>query len=154
MNKCKRYINYAATYTNAHIRFHASDMILTLHTDAAYLVITKAQSRIAGYYYPGNRPNAKYHPKLNGSVIIECKTLNHVVASATESETGEIFTNPQMAIPIRVILEVMNHPQPTTPIKSDNATSVGFFNKDTNKRNQNLGICSIIVSETDKINAN
>ena len=59
-----------------------------LDTGAAYLVITKAQSRIAGYYYLGNKSNAKPHPELNGSIIIECKTLKHVVVSASEAETG------------------------------------------------------------------
>ena len=39
-----------------------------------------------------------------------------------------------MAIKIRVILEAMNHPQPPTPIKTDNYTSTGFI---YNKSNRN-----------------
>ena len=39
LKKCKRLLDYAATYLNAILRFHASDMILHVDTDAAYLVL-------------------------------------------------------------------------------------------------------------------
>ena len=32
-------MEYVDTYTNAYIHFHASDMILMLDTDAAYIVM-------------------------------------------------------------------------------------------------------------------
>jgi hypothetical protein len=94
----------------------------------------KARSRIAGYYYLGNHPSTGPHPELNGTILIECKTLKHVVASAAEAETGGIFHNAQMALPIRVILEAMEHPQPATPIKTDNATATGFVYNNINQK--------------------
>ena len=48
---CNRLMDYAYTYPNAYIRYHASKMILHVDSDAAYLVLPKAKSRIAGYFY-------------------------------------------------------------------------------------------------------
>jgi hypothetical protein len=132
--KCHRLLDYAATYPDAYVRFYASDMILQIETDAAYLVMPKARSRIAGHFSMGNHLHTKPHPKLNGAVLIECKTLKHVVASAAEAEIGGIFHNAQMAIPIRTILNAMGHPQPPTPIKTDNATAQGFVYKNINQK--------------------
>ena len=76
--KCQQLLDYAATYPNVAVRFYASDMILHIHSDAVYLVMPKACSRIAGYFYLDNSNNKL--PILNGSIIIECKTLKSVVA--------------------------------------------------------------------------
>ena len=81
-------MDYVDTYPNAYIWFHASDMILMIDTYDAYLAMTKPQSHIAWYYYLVNKPNATPNPEFNGVIIIECKTLKHVVASASETDTG------------------------------------------------------------------
>ena len=48
--KAQRIMDYVATYPNTYVRYRASDMILTIDSDAAYLVAPKARSRIAGYF--------------------------------------------------------------------------------------------------------
>ena len=73
MKKCNQLMDYTATYPNDYTHFHVSDMILMIGTDAAYLVMPKERSQIAGYYYLGNKPNAKPHPELNGVILIKCK---------------------------------------------------------------------------------
>ena len=55
--KYHRMLDYAATYPNAFIRYYASEMILHVDSDAAYNVMPKARSRIAGYYYLAVKPN-------------------------------------------------------------------------------------------------
>jgi hypothetical protein len=134
MQKCRRLLDYAATYPTAYVRFYASDMELNIETDAAYLVMPKARSRIAGYYFLGNKPSSRPHPHLNGAILVECKTLKHVVASAAEAECGGVFHNAQMALPIRVILIALGHPQPPTPIKTDNSTARGFVYNNINQK--------------------
>ena len=123
--KCHRLLDYAATYPDAFIRYHASDMVLHVDSDAAYLVMPKARSRIAGYYQLLNYPTKQ--GDLNGPLHIECKTLRNVVASAAEAEMGGLYHNAQTSIPIQYILEALQHPQPSTPIKTDNATAHGFI---------------------------
>ena len=47
MRKCIKLLGYAATHPLAVIQYFASDMILKTNTDAAYLVLPKARSRVA-----------------------------------------------------------------------------------------------------------
>ena len=98
--KAHQLIDYAATYPNAYVRYHASDMILNVDSDAAYLVQPQAKSRVAGYFHLSNLPAPTHHPTINGAILVECKTLRHVVASAAEAETAGVFHNAQMSIPI------------------------------------------------------
>ena len=135
--KCLRLMDYVATYPDAYIRYHASEMILNVDSDAAYLVLPKAKSRIAGFFHlTDNVYNTKAPPR-NGPLLVECKTIKHVVTSAAEAETSALFHNAKTAIPIRRILIQLGHPQPPTPIKVDNSTAAGFVNKNiTQKRSK------------------
>ena len=138
--KAQQVMDYVATYPDKYIRFHASDMILNIDSDAAYVVAPKARSRVAGYFQLGSLPTTIQHPYINGAVLVECKTLRHVVSSAAEAEIGGIFHNAQVAIPIRTLLQELNHPQPPTPIKTDNAKACGFIHDIINWKRSNHGI--------------
>ena len=48
-------LDYAATHPNAKLRFTASDMVLHIGTDAAFLLQSQAKSRVAGYYFMGSK---------------------------------------------------------------------------------------------------
>ena len=98
------------------------------------MVAPKARSRIAGYFHLSDHPNLTKHPKLNGAVLVECKTLKHVVSSSTESEVAGIYHNAGVSILIRHILEELNHPQPPTPLKTDNSTATGFVYKNIHQK--------------------
>ena len=123
--KANMLLDYLATNPKAKIRYKASDMILHVDSDAAYLVAPNAKSRIAGYYYLSDLPSKK-HNKLNGAILVECKYLKHVVASAAEAETGGLFINCQNAIYLRRLLHILGHEQGKTPIKTDNSTAASF----------------------------
>ncbi len=77
-------LNYWASNPTITIRYHASNMALHVDTDAAYLVLPGAKSRIGGYYYLSSNIN---QPPLNGPILVLCKTLQRVVVSAAEAET-------------------------------------------------------------------
>ena len=132
-NKCNRVLDYLACHPDAIIRFHASDMILHTDTDAAYLVLPKARSRIAAYYYLSDHLpiSDQLSPRLNGALDVDCKTIRRVVTSAAESETEGIFSATQKSIPLRRLLIEIGHPQPIngTPIKTDNLTAKGILSK-------------------------
>ena len=55
--------------------------------------------------------------------------MKHVAASAAEAETGRLFHNSKIAIPIRQMLTDLGHLQPQTPIKTDNSTAYTFVNQ-------------------------
>ena len=136
LNKCKMVLDYCASHQNSTIRYKASDMILHVDTDAAYLVLPKARSRIAGYFYMAQHPplQGTPAPTVNGAIHVECKTLKHVVSSAAEAETGGIFVNSQLTIPIRHSLQALGHIQPPTPIKTDNSTAYKFVHNDMKQK--------------------
>ena len=79
-----------------------------IDSDAAYLVAPNARSRIAGYFHLSDHPNITKHPTLNGAILVECKTLRHVVSSSAKAEVAGIFHNAGMALPIRHILKALN----------------------------------------------
>ena len=126
-------LDYCATYPNVKLRFHASDMILNIDSDAAYLVAPGARSRVAGCFQLNSAKRS--NPNVNAAILVECKTLRHGVASSAEAETSGIFHNTQRAVPIRYMLIQLGHPQPPTPVKTDNETSNNFiYNNITQKR--------------------
>jgi len=132
--KCQQLMDYAATYPDVFVRYYASDMVLHVDSDAAYLVSPKAKSRISGFFYMSDHPEKTHQPTPNGAILVECKTLRHVVASAAEAEIAGVFHNAQVALEIRRILEVLNHPQPPTPIKTDNSTANGFIHNNIHQK--------------------
>jgi hypothetical protein len=74
-----------------------------------------------------NKPPAS-RPALNGPIHSTCHILRNVMASAAEAEVGALFYNGQEAVPIRTTLEELGHPQPPTPMQTDNSTAAGFAN--------------------------
>ena len=134
--KVQQLLDYANTYNNVFVRFYASDMQLYVDTDAAFLVLPKARSRIAGYFRLLNHQDSGKKFYLdNGPILIECKTLRSVVTSAAESETYGVFHNAKKTLPIIYMLTQMGHPQKhPVPLRTDNSTSSGFVNKNIQMR--------------------
>jgi uncharacterized coiled-coil protein SlyX len=44
-------LDYLATRPNATVRYHASDMILHIHSDASHLSVSHAHSRLGGLFF-------------------------------------------------------------------------------------------------------
>ena len=81
------------TYPDTYIRYKASDMVLHIDSDAAYLIAPTARRRVAGYFHLSNHPTTTKIPTLNGAIHVECKTLHHVVSSVSEAEISEVYHN-------------------------------------------------------------
>ena len=131
MAKAKWFLDYAATYLNAIIRYHASKMVLHIDSDAAYLVMPEALIVYAGHFYlsdwPRDKPNLP-STKRNGPILTTCKTIRNVVSSAAEAETTGTFYNAKEVVAILPSLIDLGHKQPPTPLKTDNSTTDGFVN--------------------------
>jgi len=130
MDKLTQLLNYCATHPDAVIRYTASDMLLAVESDASYLSVIKARSRAAGYYFLTNHRSstaASTEPfTANGAVHVLCHIMREVLSSAAEAELGALFHNGKEACPLRIALEEMGHPQPATPIATDNSTAAGI----------------------------
>ena len=89
--KAQMLMDYLHDHPNGILRYHASDMILVLEADAAYLVLPKVKSRAAAWFILGNDP-AKHPVQMkNAPLHIMCNTIKNVMSSAAEAETGGIF---------------------------------------------------------------
>ena len=103
--KCNSILDYVATSPNVKLCFHASDMQLHVDSDAAYLVASKAISRVVRYYsFPNINYTSTILQDINHPILVECRTLQHVVASPAEEGTSGLFHNVQTLIPLKRIL--------------------------------------------------
>ena len=69
LQKIKQLLDYTATYPNAILRFYASDMTLHVDSDAAYLVLPNARSRIAGNFFLSDHPKTTRSPQPNAPIL-------------------------------------------------------------------------------------
>ena len=142
-------LDYAATNPSAIIQYKASDMILNIDSDVSYLSEPRARSRTGGHYYLSSLPtNPEKSPNLlppaNVPIHTECRILNHVVASAAESEVGVLLHNGRTALPLRITLHKLGFTQPPTPIKTDNSAAEGIFTATVRQKGPSQWTCDFI----------
>jgi hypothetical protein len=101
-------------------------MILTVHSNAAYLVAAKARSRATGYHFFGNKDGKLFDGPM---IFVLVKIVKNVMASAAEAETGGLYMDVQEAVPERITAEELGHIQPPTPLETDNSTADRIMNK-------------------------
>jgi hypothetical protein len=95
-------------------------MALAIHSDASYLSEAKARSRAGGHMFMSNTDEI---PPNNGAVLNISQIIRAVMSSAAEAELGALFINAKTAVSIRHTLVELGHPQPRTPIQTDNSTA-------------------------------
>ena len=96
-------------------------MILAVHSDAGYLNESKACSRAGGHFFLSSDVQ---HPPNNGAILTIAQIIDAVMSSTAEAE----FINAKEAVHLWCILLEMGHPQPRTPIQTDNSTAEGVIN--------------------------
>jgi hypothetical protein len=135
-------LNYCATHPDATLRYHASAMVLHVHSDASYLSERNARSRAGGIFFLSDPPPPPSHPPcpdappppFNGAIHVHSSIMSVVLSSATEAELGALFFNGKEAAMLRTTLQDMGHPQPATPIQTDNACAAGITNGTVKQR--------------------
>jgi hypothetical protein len=112
-------------------------MVLWVHSDASYLSESRARSRVGGHFFlsdPHTGTIPTIPPQHNGAVHTVCNILRNVMASAAEAELAGLFHNAHDAASLRTALIEMGHPQPATPIQTDNLTAAGIVNGTVRQR--------------------
>jgi hypothetical protein len=97
-------IKYCTTHPEATLRYHASDMILNIHSDTSYLSEREAKSQAGDFFYMGSTTDA---PKklTNGAILIISTVLKHVMSSTAEAEIGAVFLNAKEGTVLYTTLE-------------------------------------------------
>jgi hypothetical protein len=61
-DKVIKLLNYCNTHPETKIRYHESDMILNIHSEASYLSENEAKSRAGGFFYMGSDTKTNKKP--------------------------------------------------------------------------------------------
>jgi hypothetical protein len=120
MALCKQFFDYMASQDKAVLTYKTSNMVLVVHSDASYLSKLKACSRAGGHMFMAWRDNI---PTNNGAVLNILQIIRAVMSSATEAELAPLFINAKTAVSMRCTLKELGHPQPPTPMHTDNKTA-------------------------------
>ncbi len=117
---CKQFLDYMASQDKAVLTYKASDMVLVIRSNASYLSKPKACSSVGGHVFMAGRDNI---PTNDGAVLNISQIIRAVMSPAMEAELGPLFINAKTAISMHHTLEELGHPQPPTPIQTDNKTA-------------------------------
>ena len=96
-NAINQLLDYVATYTADGITFLASDMVLSYHSDAAYLNVRKARSRAGAHIMLYEDVSV---PKYNGPVLTIAKIIKCVMSSAAKSELAGLYIFAKEMVPL------------------------------------------------------
>jgi hypothetical protein len=100
-------------------------MVLAIHSDAGYLNEEGARSRAGGHHFLSENVAS---PSNYGAIYNEASIIKAVMSSAAEAKIGALYTSARKGVEERNILRVMGHPQPPTPVQTDNSTAEGIIN--------------------------
>eukprot|EP00804_Cyclotella_cryptica_P018370 CCRYP_015487-RA/>CCRYP_015487-RA protein AED:0.13 eAED:0.11 QI:0/0/0/1/0/0.5/2/0/1281 len=116
----KQFLDYCATQQPAKKRHD------TGRTQRCGLLECKERTQPSGghHFLSENQP----FPPNNGAIHNVAEIIKAVMSSAAEAEMGALYINARKAVEERQILEEMGHPQPPTPIQTDNSTAEGIIN--------------------------
>ncbi len=106
-------------------------MVLAGHSNASYLSESKARSWTGGHFFMSNNTA---NPPNNGAILTIAQIIKAVMSLAAEAKVGALYIDCREAIPARHTLEFMGHPQPPTPMQTDNTTALGIVNNNVIKK--------------------
>ena len=122
-NACHQLLDYVATHSHAGICYLASNMILTVHTNASYLSKHNTCSWASAHFYLTNKGDKEFN---NGAILNLVSIIKHVMSLASEAELAALYYGCKIAVPIQTTLDKMGHTQPMMPVRTDNITAQGL----------------------------
>ena len=123
---CTKYIlDYMASQEDAVLTYSASNMVLAVHINAGYHSKPRARSRAGGHFFLSNNADI---PPNNGAIFNIAQIIKVFMSYEAEAELGGLFINAKEDVHLRNILTEMGHPQPPTPMQTDNSTENGAIN--------------------------
>jgi len=102
MQQTLQLLDYLATQEDAVLSYHASNMVLAVHSNASDLSEPKARSRAGGHFFLSSDTII---PPNNGAVLNIAYIIKNVMSSATEAELAGLYIMACEAVYIRIILE-------------------------------------------------
>jgi hypothetical protein len=125
MQQTLQLLDYLPTQEDAVLSYHASDMVLAVHSNVSYLSEPKACSQVSGHFFLSSNTTI---PPNNGAILNIAHIIKSAILSATKKELASLYIMARKAIYIRNILEELGHVQPPIPLQTDNAMVDGVIN--------------------------
>ncbi len=95
-------------------------MKLAIHSNASYSSKPKARSQAGGHMFMADTEEI---PINNGAILNILQIIKTVMSLDAEAELGALFINAKKAVSMQCTLEELGHPQPRTPIQTNNSTA-------------------------------
>ena len=89
---CHQFFDYCATHPASTIHYHASNMVLKLHSDSLYLNAVGARSRQGGHFFLCNKSNPVI---LNSAILHLAAIMKMILSSAGEAGFGALSIRPK-----------------------------------------------------------
>jgi hypothetical protein len=121
MIKVNQFLDYPSTHPNAIVTYQASDMVLAAHSDRSYFSEAKACSQTGGHFFMSSNTPC---PHNNGAVLTIAQIIKAVMSLAAKAKIGALYINCQETVPTCHTLEFLGHPQPPTPIQTNNTMAL------------------------------
>jgi hypothetical protein len=125
MQQMLQVLDYQATQEDAVLSYHASNLVLAVHSNTSYLSKPKACSRAGGHFFLSSNTTV---PSNNEVTLNTSHIIKYFMSSATKAELTDLYIMANKAIYIKIILEELGHVQPSTPLQTDNAMVVRVIN--------------------------
>jgi hypothetical protein len=120
-------LDYLATHPDATIRYHATNMILHIHSDASYLSVSNAQSRLGGLFFLGKQiPRARYAQRIHP----HCR-FHHQKRGRLQSGiiSWSVLSQRPKWCPTQSYTHRAGPHTTPTPLRTDNSTAFGILNE-------------------------
>ena len=133
-------------------------MILQIDSNGSYLSETKSRSLVGGVFFLSSKLTKHNQAPdcnnpFNAPFHVVANILKMITSSAMETEVAATFYNAKEALPFRVTLTEMVHPQPPTSMELDNETAIGFL-KSTMKKKRSKSLDMRFYWVRDRVNQN
>jgi hypothetical protein len=106
MQQTLQLLDYLATQEKAVLSYHASDMVLAVHSNESYSSKPEAQSQAGGHFFLSRDTTV---PPNNWAILNIAHIIKNVMSSATEAELAGLYIMACKAVYIRIILEELGH---------------------------------------------
>jgi hypothetical protein len=98
LERCMQLLDYLAHNADAKVQFHASDMVMNIHSDTSYLSEAKARSQTCGHFFMGWQPKNGKPIRLNGTFHVSATIIRFVVASTAKAKLRALYQTFQTGI--------------------------------------------------------
>jgi len=118
-------LDYLATQEEAIISYNASEYDSSSSQRCGICKQEKSTKPCRRTFLPIKQQQLRSE---QGAILTTSTIIKAVMSSVAEAELGALFLNAKEAVFIRQILTEMGHPQPRTPIQTDNTTAEAVVN--------------------------